>query len=222
MIDVITGVFPVKLTGMEMIRKIQNWLKFNLMYLRKPRWDTGISPPELLQFIEEHPPGRALDLGCGTGTNVLTLAKNGWSVTGIDFIPQAIAQAKQKAKEAGLKVDFRVGNVTNLVALKEQFDLILDLGCFHSLDSSSKRKYISSLETLLAPQGTYMLYAFFTNTSSQGPGVNQAEIEQIGNNLQLYRQEFGTDHGIRRSAWFWFRKASITDSQERRGPRKME
>ena len=49
-------------------------LSFLLWYFRDPPWDTNISPPELLDFINRHPPGRVLDLGCGTGTNVITLA----------------------------------------------------------------------------------------------------------------------------------------------------
>ncbi len=47
---------------------------YEWMYWRgKPRWDTGITPPEVVQLVEaEHfPPGRALDIGCGTGTNVV-------------------------------------------------------------------------------------------------------------------------------------------------------
>ena len=61
---------------------------FNLLYLfTRPPWDTGVSPPELYDFIENHEPGRAIDIGCGTGTNVITLAQAGWQVTGVDFAP---------------------------------------------------------------------------------------------------------------------------------------
>jgi methylase of polypeptide subunit release factors len=70
-------------------------LFFNLAYLQKPVWDTGISPPELLDFIANHNPGRALDLGCGTGTNSITLAKHGWEVTGVDFVKRAINLARR-------------------------------------------------------------------------------------------------------------------------------
>ena len=69
---------------------------FSLWYLfSKPPWDTGIPAPELVRAIANRPPGRALDLGCGTGTNVRYLAEHGWQATGLDFAPSAIAQARR-------------------------------------------------------------------------------------------------------------------------------
>ena len=44
-------------------------LKFNLSYFGKAPWDSGISPPELYDFIATHPAARAIDIGCGSGTN---------------------------------------------------------------------------------------------------------------------------------------------------------
>ncbi|TFG49883.1 MAG: class I SAM-dependent methyltransferase, partial [Anaerolineales bacterium] len=89
-------------------------LFFMLRYLlNDPPWDTGITPPEVYQFLEENSPGRALDLGCGTGTNVITLAEHGWQVTGIDYVPKAIRIARQKARRKGYQseVKFLVGDV---------------------------------------------------------------------------------------------------------------
>jgi Methyltransferase domain len=74
---------------------------YNLMYrFSTPRWDTNITPPEVVAVIEgdaAFPPSRALDLGCGPGTNVIYLAQHGWEAIGVDFSPLAIQQARKKA-----------------------------------------------------------------------------------------------------------------------------
>ncbi len=80
------------------------WLHFVGLYYRQPRWDTGISPPELIAFLESHPASRALDLGCGTGTNAITMAGYGWQVTGVDFVGRAIRAGRRKAKAAASKL----------------------------------------------------------------------------------------------------------------------
>ena len=53
------------------------------MYLTNPPWDTGITPPELVSFIESSPPGKALDPGCGAGTNAIYMAQKGWEASGV-------------------------------------------------------------------------------------------------------------------------------------------
>jgi hypothetical protein len=46
----------------KMINQFQK-LSFNIKRLGNPRWDTQVTPPELLEFIKEKSPGRVLDLG---------------------------------------------------------------------------------------------------------------------------------------------------------------
>ncbi len=119
-------------------RVIFKKLWFSIWYYFHPPWDTGVSPPELMNFIENHRPGVALDLGCGTGTNAITLAKHGWVVTGIDFAAPAILKGRRKASLEGVEIDLRVGDVTQLQQLGQPCDLILDIGCFHNLTEISK------------------------------------------------------------------------------------
>src|SRR5437868_10639165 len=72
-------------------------------------WDSGIPPPELIEVIEgaRHlPTGRALDLGCGTGTTTIYMATNGWQAIGVDFVPAAIRAARAKAVATRLAVAF--------------------------------------------------------------------------------------------------------------------
>jgi len=179
-------------------------LFFNLWYFKKPPWDTGISPPELLAFIKRHTPGRALDLGCGTGTNALTLASHGWHVTAVDFARRAIAIARQKARRAGLPVDFHLGDVTQFNGESRPFDLVLDIGCFHSLPIAARQAYARNLPRLLAPQGTLLMYAFFKNPGDDGPGLVVSDLESLGSQVTLARRVDGSERGWRPSAWLTY------------------
>src|SRR5258708_24778856 len=100
-------------------------LSFTLWYFRNPPWDSGISPPELLEFIQTHPAGKAIDLGCGTGTNVITLARAGWQATGVDFAIPTIQMAKSKIGKSNVQPKLYIGVVTKLDPISASFYLAL-------------------------------------------------------------------------------------------------
>src|SRR2546428_6635185 len=84
-------------------------------------WDSGVPPPELVAVMEgpDRPAsGKALDLGCGTGTNCVYMAKHGWGTTGVDFVPPAIKTAPRKAAAARVSPPVIVGDVTRLTELR--------------------------------------------------------------------------------------------------------
>ena len=162
-----------------------------------------------MDFIANHPPGRALDLGCGTGTNVITLAQHGWQATGVDFVRKAINTGKRKALQAGVQVDLRLGDVAEPNGITAPFDLVLDIGCFQSLIPESKRDYVRNLTHLLAPGGTYLMYAFFKSAESDGFGLTPADLEWLGENLELVRRQDGTERGQRPSAWFTYQQQAV-------------
>jgi SAM-dependent methyltransferase len=190
-------------------------LFFKFWYFRRPPWDTDITPPEVYQFIEDNPPGKALDLGCGTGTNAITLAKSGWHVIGVDFVPRAIHIGRRKSRRMGVSVDLRVGDVTKPTQwLKTDdagnlphFNLILDIGCFHSIAQSDRIKYAQNIELLLAPGGTFLIYLFFRDQyGSFGNGILESDLEFFSTNFDLIYRENGTERDIRSSAWLMYRK----------------
>ncbi len=186
---------------LDLIRKISSRLLFRLMYLRTPPWDSGISPPELIEYLENHPPGRALDLGCGTGTNVITLHKYGWQVTGVDFVPKAIREARHKARKARADVTFKIGDVSDPAMFNGAYDLILDIGCYHSLNPDQKPLYRRLVSSHLSDRGTYLMYGF---TSEEGVGIRLEEVAEFEYLLNLDRRENGEDGSGPTSAWFWF------------------
>jgi SAM-dependent methyltransferase len=181
-------------------------LRFELRYWTGDApWDSGVTPPEVVAFLQRTPPGRALDLGCGTGTNAITLAQRGWQVTAIDFSAEALRRARRKARQAHASIRFLRRDVTRLDDLPGPFDFALDLGCFHSLEPVGRSRYASSLTRLLRPGGVFMLYAFID------PGEGwpaEAEIRRLlEQDFDLAVLEHGEFNG-RPSGWFtWIRRS---------------
>ncbi len=194
-------------------------LLFHYWYFGQPPWDTGVSPPELLEFLQEHKrstprnssvdkPGRAIDIGCGTGTNVITLARAGWKVTGVDFAPRAIKLARRKVEQAGVQAELSVEDVTKLEGIHGPFDLAFDLGCFHTIPQEGRNKYLDQLDRILAPDGFWLMYGFLRSSASHaGPGLVEADLSRLSSQLTLLSRRDGFDeHGEKSSAWFLFQK----------------
>src|SRR5712675_2380466 len=66
-----------------------------------------------------------LDAGCGTGFRSLELARRGHRVTGIDFAPQMLAEARKKAAAQGVAVRFEEGDAEQLPFAEGSFDLVM-------------------------------------------------------------------------------------------------
>ncbi len=180
-------------------------LSFQYWYFSQPPWDTGISPPELLEFIEKHEPGRAIDIGCGTGTNMITLAKAGWQVTGVDFAPRAIKLARQKLKRTGIQAEMSVSDATKLSGITGPFDFALDLGCFHGISKNGQAKYLDQLKRILAPNGFWLLYSFLNpGTPRSGHRLDEADLSLIASRLTLISRRDGFDKRESPSAWLLY------------------
>jgi SAM-dependent methyltransferase len=193
--------------GVEHGMILLNRITFGIWYYFKPPWDSGISPPELISFIESHVPGRALDLGCGTGTNCITLARHGWSVTGIDFAPRAIRLARKKTALSGLKISYYREDVTKTRSLSPPYDLILDIGCFHGLDEDSRSIYLDNLNHLLASTGAFLLYAIVREGAERShPGIFIQELDALSSTFDLISRQDGLNFGTRPSVWMEYRK----------------
>ncbi len=185
---------------------VLNRLIFSLWYFGRPPWDSGISPPELLEFIQTHPAGHAIDLGCGTGTNVVTLARAGWQVTGVDFASRAVHIARRKIKRSGIQANAFVADVTRL-SYDALFDLALDIGCFHGV--SERAAYLDTLVRMLKPGAHWLMYGFFKpEAQASGPGLVESDLAMIERRLKLIWRREGTDKRERPSAWHLFQKVS--------------
>jgi ubiquinone/menaquinone biosynthesis C-methylase UbiE len=189
---------------------MRRWLFFNWRYLSgRPPWDSGVCPPELATFIESNPPGRAIDLGCGTGTNVMALAQAGWEVTGVDFSPLAIWRARRKLARSGYNAELRVQDVTDLSGIEPAFDLAFDIGCFHSLSPDDRTHYMGEIARLVDAGGTYMLYSFLKGGRSERPGL--LDESELTAQMDGAFERVNVEHGFfndQPSAWFTFIRRS--------------
>jgi tellurite methyltransferase len=72
---------------------------------------TAEPSPLLVEAASIRPPGRALDLACGTGRNALWLAQQQWNVTAVDGSPTAIEILRERA--AGLRIETQIADLEN-------------------------------------------------------------------------------------------------------------
>jgi len=187
---------------------LPNRWKFQWRYWRRQTpWDTQVTPPEVMEFIARTPPGKALDLGCGTGTNAITLARHGWRVTAVDFIPKAISAARAKAARSGVAIEFLVANITDLSVLSGPFDYVLDIGCLHALKAEDRSRYATTLSRMLRPQAWYMLYAWLPRPWEGGiAGISTEEVDTLlRKDFSKVRTGIGEENG-NPSAWYWFQR----------------
>lgn len=128
------------------------------------------------EAARSHPPGRAIDLGCGRGQYTPELARRGWETTGIDYVPAAIDAAKRKEVR---DVTYVVGDVTDLVSAGlGTFDFFLDVGCFQGFHAAQRLAVGRGVSALANPGATLLLMALGpTRMRARVGGVSQDEVE---------------------------------------------
>jgi SAM-dependent methyltransferase len=103
-------------------------------------------------------PARALDAGCGHGSETLWLAAHGWEVTAVDFSPSALAHARSTAEALGPDIAARVAWVEGDLAVwappREDFDLVV---CLYVHVAGSVDEMVRRLASGVAPGGTLLM-----------------------------------------------------------------
>ena len=97
-----------------------------------------------------------LDVGCGTGSLTflakLAVGQSG-TVSGIDLAPGMIRLASEKAKRAGLKIDFQAASIDEIPYPDKSFDLVTSSMMFHHLPVKIKEKGLVEIHRVLKPWG---------------------------------------------------------------------
>jgi cyclopropane fatty-acyl-phospholipid synthase-like methyltransferase len=146
-------------------------------------WDRGATASGLVALVEGPnalPVGRAIDLGCGSGTNSVYLCKHGWQVTAVDMEPRAVRAARRKAEAEHVSLSVVEADVTQLreANVGDDFNLVVDVGCFHTLPTRLRDAYIDTVSAIAASGATLFMFAFSANRlAPTRSGVTRDEIE---------------------------------------------
>ncbi len=159
-------------------------LMYRLMYrVGFTPWDTGEVPGELRTLVEgpeSLAPARALDIGCGTGSQAVYLARHGWQVSAVDAVRRPLARARARAEAEGVSVEWIEGDVARLadLGLAAGFRLVFDRGCLHGLSDDERAAYAEAVTALAEPGATLLIMAFAPNRVLAAPaGLEQSELE---------------------------------------------
>lgn len=116
-------------------------------------WDTGSPDPRLARVLSDHAvaPTSALDIGCGTGTNTVWLARRGFDVTGVDISDTAIDRARARAEEAGVHCEFVRADFLADPLPGPPRGFAYDRGVFHVFEAADRARFAARLAELLEP-----------------------------------------------------------------------
>jgi SAM-dependent methyltransferase len=136
-------------------------------------WHLSGPSPELLQALADGwlpSSGRALDVGCGLGSEAAHLHGLGWRVVGLDLSAVALVTATaQNPGPAYVRADLLQSPLRS-----SSIDVCLDRGCFQYLAAQDRAGYAAELSRVLRPGGKLLLRA-----SLRAAGVRNDITENV-------------------------------------------
>ncbi len=145
-------------------------------------WDTGRHDRNLDRIVTEYgiAPCRALEIGCGYGSNALWLAQRGFDVDATDLSPKAIERARAKAAGQGLAVRFKAGDILADALPRNRYGFIFDRGCFHSFDDPDEQRAFACLvREALADDGWWLSLIGNADDVARAEGPPRRSARQI-------------------------------------------
>jgi SAM-dependent methyltransferase len=141
-------------------------------------WDIGRPQPAFSTLASEGAfTGAVLDAGCGTGEHALLAASLGLPALGVDVAETALAAAREKAANRGIKAGFETADALHFERLGRKFQTVLDCGLLHTFNADERPEYVASLAAVTEPGSMLYILCFSNQGSDIGPHpVTEQEI----------------------------------------------
>jgi SAM-dependent methyltransferase len=153
----------------------------------------GEASPVVLAALEGLEPGRALDLGCGSGRHAAWLAERGWRVTAVDFSSEALRQARERAAAFAVEVDWIEADLVSYEPPRTAFDLVL-LAYIH-VPPDERRAILAKAEAAVGTGGTLLLVGHdLTNIGTGAPGPTSPAVLYTPADIVPELQELAVGH----------------------------
>jgi len=147
-------------------------------------WDTGTPDPLLIELIASRviAPGRALEIGCGTGTNAIFLAHQGFDVLGIDISEIAVEKARAKAQG---RCRFEAVDFLAAAPPGGPFQFVFDRGCFHVFDADGDRaRFAQRVAARLVEHGLWLSLIGSTEGAPREEGPPRRSAREVMNAIE--------------------------------------
>ena len=132
-----------------------------------------------------------LDLGCGLGRHTILFAQNGFKTSAFDLSEEAIHRTEEYAKQEGLNVDFKIGDMLYLPYKDEEFECILCRNVISHTDTEGMKKIVKEIKRVLKKEGE----CYLTLGSKDTWGFKQEDWPLVDENTRL-RMDEGPEKGI--------------------------
>ncbi|MCW5200654.1 class I SAM-dependent methyltransferase [Desulfobulbus sp. F4] len=145
-------------------------------------WDTGRPDIHLMNLLSGWPnfSGKVLEVGCGTGTNSVWLAEQGFQVTGMDISAGAIELARKRAADKKVECRFLAEDFLTYQLAGRQFALLVDRACFHVMGDDERRSlFVKQAASCLEPGGLWFCMVGNSDQILEGEGPPRLSATQI-------------------------------------------
>jgi len=145
-------------------------------------WDIGRPDFNLIDMVTKRPIPvcKALEIGCGAGSNAVWLAQQNFQVTATDVSELAIQKAGDRASDAGVDCTFLVADFLNDKVPGAPFGFVFDRGCFHSFASDEERKQLAeNVDRHLEKDGLWLSLIGSTDGPPREVGPPQRSARDI-------------------------------------------